>query len=487
MFIRRDDVLPTTSTGEGTFYIADDDRSDNESDADPPQKSGPGSVEVALFSELEPVPTIPEDVEEGSDDEEEDLQFKAYSPLAHMYNVNLSQDDALEFPDLLQRRRDRTSSSLDSGELEVGKECSNKDSFLGALKQHSIMNGVNYNVVKSKSNKFEAKCVVQDGTCLWKIMASLRKKTCLWEIKKYKGPHTFATGVSEDHPKMNSDMLATLILPMVKADPRTSVPVLIANIRSQLRLRRHVYAQPNIYVISDGGIGILAAIEQRGSLWHRTHHRYCLRHVASNYYGQFRFTSEKRQVTNMASYKGQMQGGHVWCAKVLQEINKAKVWANTMHTVCHDRDNLWFRVTKFDRPHEGIIGGQYHVHLRNRNCDCGRFDALRYRCAYVITACQNLRLDPISHIDKVYKLETMYNMWRHVFPSIPDEHNWPPVSLALFKLVPDRELRCKLKGQPCSTRIRTNMDIRETTNHQKLCGWCRNPGHTSRSCPNQNS
>ena len=42
----------------------------------------------------------------------------------------------------------------------------------------------------------------------------------------------------------------------------------------------------------------------------------------------------------VASYKGQMQGGHVWFQKVLQEINKAKERANTIHTVCHDCDNL---------------------------------------------------------------------------------------------------------------------------------------------------
>ncbi len=72
-----------------------------------------------------------------------------------MYNVDLSADDVLEFLDLPHRRRDRTSSSLDSGELEVGKEFSSKDSFLGALKQQSIMNGVNYHVVKSKFEKFE--------------------------------------------------------------------------------------------------------------------------------------------------------------------------------------------------------------------------------------------------------------------------------------------------------------------------------------------
>ena len=57
------------------------------------------------------------------------------------------------------------------------------------------MNGVNYHVDKSKSEKFEAKCAVQDGTCSWKIMASLRKKTGLWEIKKYKGPHTCVAGI----------------------------------------------------------------------------------------------------------------------------------------------------------------------------------------------------------------------------------------------------------------------------------------------------
>ncbi|XP_016718381.1 receptor-like protein 43 [Gossypium hirsutum] len=56
----RDDVLPTTS-------------------ADPPREAGPDGAEIALFSEPEIVPTIPEDVEGGSDDEE-NVRFKAYSP-----------------------------------------------------------------------------------------------------------------------------------------------------------------------------------------------------------------------------------------------------------------------------------------------------------------------------------------------------------------------------------------------------------------------
>ncbi|KAH1073142.1 hypothetical protein J1N35_025470, partial [Gossypium stocksii] len=59
----------------------------------------------------------------------------------------------------------------------------------------------------------------------------------------------------------------------------------------------------------------------------------------------------------------------------------------------------------FDISNQGITGGQYHVHLRNRTCDYGSFDALRYRCAHAIVACQNLCLDPMSYVDDVYKIE----------------------------------------------------------------------------------
>ena len=82
-----------------------------------------------------------------------------------MHNIDLSANDALEFLDLPHRLRDRASLGLDSGEFEVGNQFSNKDSFIGTLKQHSINNGVNYHIVKSKADKFEAKCAVQDGTC----------------------------------------------------------------------------------------------------------------------------------------------------------------------------------------------------------------------------------------------------------------------------------------------------------------------------------
>ncbi|MFQ6648498.1 hypothetical protein Gotur_021901 [Gossypium turneri] len=92
---KRDDVLPTTSTGEGTTYVADDGGLEDDFDVDPPREPGPDGAEVGLFFAPEPIPTELEYV-----NQEENPRFRAYSPPAHMHNVDLSADDALEFPDL---------------------------------------------------------------------------------------------------------------------------------------------------------------------------------------------------------------------------------------------------------------------------------------------------------------------------------------------------------------------------------------------------
>ncbi|MFQ6671496.1 hypothetical protein Gotur_036027 [Gossypium turneri] len=65
---RRDDVLSTMSTGEGTSYVADDARLEDDSDVDPPREPGPDGVEVGLFSESGPILTEPEDAKRSSDE-----------------------------------------------------------------------------------------------------------------------------------------------------------------------------------------------------------------------------------------------------------------------------------------------------------------------------------------------------------------------------------------------------------------------------------
>lgn len=72
---------------------------DNESNVDPPWELGADDSKVALFFKPKPVPNKLED-NEGGEDEEEDLQFMAYSPPIHMHNVDLLAEEELEFAEL---------------------------------------------------------------------------------------------------------------------------------------------------------------------------------------------------------------------------------------------------------------------------------------------------------------------------------------------------------------------------------------------------
>lgn len=147
MHTRNDDVLPMTSTGNGTSTMVDvcglEDEDDNDSDVDPPPEPDVNGSKVALFFKSEPVSIEPKDDEGDLDKEEEYPQFMPYSPSAHMCNVDLLTDVSLDFPDLPQKRCDHKSLSLDSGDLEVSREFSSMVSFLSALNQYSIKNEVN--------------------------------------------------------------------------------------------------------------------------------------------------------------------------------------------------------------------------------------------------------------------------------------------------------------------------------------------------------
>ncbi|PPE00867.1 hypothetical protein GOBAR_DD02095 [Gossypium barbadense] len=64
---------------------------------------------------------------------------------------------------------------------------------------------------------------------------------------------------------------------------------------------------------------------------------------------------------------------------------------------------------------------------------------------------------------------------------MPDVSKWevPPPA---FEMVPDSSLRRHPKGRLQSTRIRNDMDVRET-GEPKLCTMCRTSGHNRSTCP----
>ncbi|KAK5846395.1 hypothetical protein PVK06_002681 [Gossypium arboreum] len=118
-----------------------------------------------------------------------------------------------------------------------------------------------------------------------------------------------------------------------------------------------------------------------------------------------------------------------------------------MTLMCHSRPNIVFRVKQPYKLNCGVIGGAYHVDLRQMTCNCGRFQALYYLCAYAIMTCALKRIDCMTYIDEVYSLKRVYNVWKSKFPPIFDENMWPPTSHVYFELVPDKNSWCKLKSR----------------------------------------
>ncbi|KAH1073571.1 hypothetical protein J1N35_025899 [Gossypium stocksii] len=98
------------------------------------------------------------------------------------------------------------------------------------------------------------------------------------------------------------------------------------------------------------------------------------------------------------------------------------------------------------RPNHGVIDGMYCVDLKKMTFGCGRFQALCYPCAHAIATCASECIDCMTYIDKAYRLEDTYNVWKSRFPAILNESMWPPTLHAPFKLVLGKNSRCKLTG-----------------------------------------
>ncbi|XP_016196031.1 uncharacterized protein LOC107637098 [Arachis ipaensis] len=75
---------------------------------------------------------------------------------------------------------------------------------------------------------YVGKCSEFGNGCTWLIRLSLRQRKGIWEVKRYNGPHTcLATSISSDHMSLDYHVIATFIMPMVRADASVNIKVLL--------------------------------------------------------------------------------------------------------------------------------------------------------------------------------------------------------------------------------------------------------------------
>ncbi|PPS02181.1 hypothetical protein GOBAR_AA18476 [Gossypium barbadense] len=166
--------------------------------------------------------------------------------------------------------------------------------------------------------------------------------------------------------------------------------------------------------------GLVAAIRQSEVPWRSV---YCIRHTAVNFHNQYKNKDWCKRIVNM----GYELEAHRFRHKLARlETNMAgsnpplRQWLGSMEPCqwvqCFDEGVYGRR--------SGIPPRSYGVDLRNRRCEYGMFQTLRYPCAHVVAACATYSLNAEQYIDDVYTLERTLCIWGNEFLVLRDYQHW---------------------------------------------------------------
>ncbi|PPR97248.1 hypothetical protein GOBAR_AA23418 [Gossypium barbadense] len=145
---------------------------------------------------------------------------------------------------------------------------------------------------------------------------------------------------------------------------------------------------------------------------------------------------------------------HVEAIRKAMAVNARR--AQTMNAKLYSCDFESFQVQEYIGHHPSFTSA--------------RSSSIRYLSAHVHVACVTSNLNAKQFIDDTYTLQCTLRIWRNEFLVMSNISNWE-VPLPVFEMLPDRSLRRHLKGQPHMTRIRGDMDVRETS-EPKHCRVC---------------
>ncbi|KAH1256784.1 hypothetical protein GmHk_03G006866 [Glycine max] len=114
-------------------------------------------------------------------------------------------------------------------ELYVGMEFDTKSAVKNALQQYVMKVHQSFKVVESKSQKYVVCCGNRsdDIPCPFYMRAILSKKTYTWKVTQWGGPHNCLNmSITQDHDKLDYDLIATCVLGMIKEDPSLKISLI---------------------------------------------------------------------------------------------------------------------------------------------------------------------------------------------------------------------------------------------------------------------
>ncbi|KAK4480405.1 hypothetical protein RD792_013477 [Penstemon davidsonii] len=121
-----------------------------------------------------------------------------------------------------------------SDQLVKGLLFRSKNDMQCAVKKYHIKRNWRYKVRKSTDKTWAICCYKKEYPCNFYLRASfLLKKNGLWEVTRYRGPHTcLCAGLGQDHFHLDSKLIAWDILNLVKVDPDLKIRVIVEYVKN---------------------------------------------------------------------------------------------------------------------------------------------------------------------------------------------------------------------------------------------------------------
>uniref|UniRef100_A0A2N9EBT9 SWIM-type domain-containing protein n=1 Tax=Fagus sylvatica TaxID=28930 RepID=A0A2N9EBT9_FAGSY len=305
-------------------------------------------------------------------------------------------------------------------------------------------------------------------------------------------------------------------------------------------LKKHVTKNREFCIISDRHGGILNAMKWSKLQPLNAYHRFCIRHLVSNFNTRFHDKRLKNMIqragehnqlrkfnatmdsirhynkdaadildketdvekwtlakdggrrygamtTNLSEcfngvLKAQLTSGQAFSTHAMEIFQKWSEKASLHHVIEFNREEGTFQIQTQPSLTSMNKGNHRHVvKLGNRTCSCGKWQAYHIPCSHVIAACASQHINVYQYIDPFYSLTEMLACYQPHFEPMKDAPYWEE-DPNFPMLRPDPRL-LRQRGRPKSTRIRNEMDWRENQ-HKQSCGLCNEEGHNRRKCPN---
>ncbi|KAL0298241.1 UNVERIFIED_CONTAM: hypothetical protein Sangu_3152700 [Sesamum angustifolium] len=320
-----------------------------------------------------------------------------------------------------------------------------------------------YRVVESKPKLWKVACKYDQQTgCSWMLRGIFQPNMGLFKITKYAGPHTcLMNEISVEHDRFGFEISYHKAWQSLKAareqvyDANQQVlPLAFALVDEESlawrwflqMLAKHLLPNDDdrVCLISDRHSGLISAINYVPAFkFPRGVHRFCLRHVCSNFNKKFNNIRLKDL-----------------CWRAGAEVNALRYFLERT-TRCHRMLNAnqeWadfaFRIFEARQAEAG--SHTYVVKLKHKTCSCGKWGTHGIPCSHAIQVSRHFGVNASNFIPQYYSIRAYRKTYQGRFEPLYGEEYWDPVDI---ELVHNPAVRVRRgPGRYVSTRIPNEMD-----------------------------